>query len=61
MDITLGECRVLLGIVVRGIRDNAEDDKKFKGGEKKTIRSIANKVEDAYDDLYPYEPDTDDI
>lgn len=57
MHLSLDETRTLLAICVRGLRHVRENDKHLRASEQDRIHNIELRVEEAYDDLYPFAPD----
>jgi hypothetical protein len=59
MDLSLDEIRTMLAICVRGLRHFRENPKNydFKTKEMDQVHNIESKIEEAYDDLYPFAPD----
>ena len=62
MTLTFDEVRMLLGMCVRGLRDIRDDETSdLDQSGRMEIQDICDKVEEAYDGLYPFAPDVGDI
>jgi hypothetical protein len=57
MDLSVDEIRTLLGMCVRGLRHFREHNRHLGSAEREHIHQIEDRVEESYDDLYPFAPD----
>lgn len=57
MDLTVDEIRMMLGICFRGLRHWRETNKELTPKDDDWLFNIGERIEGAYDDLYPFAPD----